>query len=293
MQDGQCRVTRDEKRGSAGHMDNSRHSSPVTRHAFTLLELLVVIAIIGILAALLLPALSAAKQRAKSTQCLNDMKQILVATTTYLGDSNGRMVPLWEEMGATNLPPWTFDPATFIVQKPTYLWWPDKFRLDGLLPAAASFSCPALTVPASLAHGQCYSSVYTLGIGMNYPEYGAIVPASENADPVYASANEGQVSNPGGSIVYTDAGFVTNPDDDYDSWMEQPGTGDTYFRVPSDTAAWPGNDFTRSVPRHSKRLNAAFFDGHADKIKNSAIGYDLDRTNPAALWPRNNNGETP
>ena len=135
MQDGQCRVTRDEKRGSAGHMDNSRHSSPVTRHAFTLLELLVVIAIIGILAALLLPALSAAKQRAKSTQCLNDMKQILVATTTYLGDSNGRMVPLWEEMGATNLPPWTFDPATFIVQKPTYLWWPDKFRLDGLLPA--------------------------------------------------------------------------------------------------------------------------------------------------------------
>lgn len=269
-----------------------KRSSPNNK-AFTLLELLVVISIIGILAALLLPALAKAKERAKASQCLNNMKQIMIATKLYLDDNHGTMVPLWVEMGATNWPHWTYDPATFIIQKPTYLWWPDKFRLDDLIPTPATFSCPALTQPATAAHGQSVSANYTLGIGMNYPEYGRVWPAAGNTDPVYASANEGQVGNPGGSIVFADAGFITNPDDDYDSWVEQPATGCTYFRVPSDSHDYPGNDFTRSSPRHSKRLNAAFFDGHAEKLKNSALGYDLLRTDPAALWPRNNNGATP
>ena len=88
---------------------------------FTLIELLVVLAIIGMLASLLLPAISRANEAGRSTACLSNLRQIGLAVQMYVQDNRNRLPFIRDRLFDTNAPPDTSTVASIDVALTNYL----------------------------------------------------------------------------------------------------------------------------------------------------------------------------
>jgi prepilin-type N-terminal cleavage/methylation domain-containing protein/prepilin-type processing-associated H-X9-DG protein len=135
----------------SGRLSGERKSHQPTQSrlhawcAFTLIELLVVTAIVAILAALLLPTLSRAKEAARKTQCLNNAKQMQLMWMLYVTDHNDAMVSAGD---VGNSLPWVsgtldFDPSRIENVSPIYLVDPHYAAFAAYNRNPATYRCPS------------------------------------------------------------------------------------------------------------------------------------------------------
>jgi prepilin-type N-terminal cleavage/methylation domain-containing protein/prepilin-type processing-associated H-X9-DG protein len=230
------------------------------KKAFTLIELLVVIAIIAILAGLLLPALSRAKQKGSQIQCLNNMRQLSLGFMMY-ADDNSDIMPSDASRGAG----WHTE---------DWIYW------DGIHPISSSqiarvvktgattnlFRCPMdRDNKGRQAQGSIYYYSYSVN-GQNSLEVAGNETVGGMASSWNGTSGNGwlpykfsQVHNPSAKIMLAEEPTAATPNE------MPPGYANVIVdgRWEPSTTLGGGDTITM---RHNKKGNAGFADGHSETV---------------------------
>ncbi|MEI7818353.1 MAG: type II secretion system protein, partial [Desulfuromonadales bacterium] len=211
-------------------------------NAFTLVELLIVISIIAILAAMLLPALKAAKNKATSMVCIGQMKQLVLANQMYISDYNEY-------------------PATL---KPPYMWYEtlnpylgNKLTVWG---CPANEEAPLLNTPYNYANPTASNTLFkqVASVGCN----GWAFLGLDNSTPAKLLIYRTNLFKEPSKLVYCADGRkgkeVSSTGMNNNTMLEMRPTDPV---APFQTPGWYGY-----YVRHTKIINIGFLDGHAEGI---------------------------
>ena len=261
-----------------------------SRHkGFTLIELLVVIAIIAILAAILFPVFARAREEARKTSCLSNLKQIVTAAAMYAQDYDTSLLPPWYQQNTNYASAditwtWTEIMQPYAKNRNLFLC-PD----GGTAPQTTSAD-PSIAFGSKGSYGMNIDGLFGAVNGNGNPPFPNPLPTH----PKLSSA-----INPSFTVQFMDAAEITtgaegdltamrNAYSFYvtDADNNAPGGAKNYpsaiyFRIPPAiiaAGAWP----IIPLSRHNNTCNAAFLDSHAKAIHMSSVW--IKPGEDACLW---------
>ena len=241
----------------AGSREWSRQD---TRVAFTLIELLVVIAIIAILAAMLLPALAGAKERAKRTGCVSSLRQFLLGTHMYANDNEQKLPSGASDSNTPNgvkddsIPVLSANIRTQMVQ------YAGSYKVLG---------CPSLGNPFNTAEGW-YESGYGYVIGYNYLGGHANTPWA-----LLPEGGEFWFSPQKTTEVSTNLGPTSPLITDMNDWS--PGYGGSIVPHSKSGAVQVGGDFRNDGASGASSMALGATGGNVGNIDGSVAWRDIKR----------------
>ncbi len=278
------------------------------RAGFTLIELLVVIAIIAILAAILFPVFAQAREKARQTTCLSNLKQIGMGSMMYVQDYDETYFCGWNwgaPIEATGTQIWRVTILPYVKMGGKVPMTTDDVY-DAKIPTVPLFSCPDTSNLAKTSYGYNLNEFTT---GWNSPPFfagksmasinspaqlvlfadAASVSDSMSRDP-YFHDGDGQcdLNNPNqvacGPYRYNPVIWKPNTGPDSGTW----GSCDSNLAVPGDElpggggSDWEINGARRPIFIHNEHTDAAFADGH---VKSLSVGtFKVPYGAPDDLW---------